>query len=479
MFDDLRGFLSALEEKGKLEKINGAHWDLEIGTLNELFAEKGGPGLLFDEVPGYPKGFRVATNLLHHKVGQKLVLGLHEGMNDLEVVRFWKDKMNYYTSIPPEEVPNGPILENILSDQSVDLSKIPTPKWHIHDGGRYIGTGVITITKDPEEGWVNVGTYRVMIQDNKTLAFYSSPGKHAAIMREKYWARGERCPVVMCFGQDPLLFILSTMPIRWGVSEYDVAGFLKGKPVKVIKGKATGLPIPATAEIVAEGFSPPPGEDSRPEGPFGEWQGYYASGSRNEPVVHVKNLYFRNDPILFGQPPVKPPVNTWFPIPIHTASTVWDYLEKANMMGIRGVYVHGPGDRVICVVSLKQMYLGHARQIGMLAGAFLQGGACTGRYIITVDDDIDPSNLGEVLWAVTTRADPEKAISIVPGFLTSPLDPMLSPDHRERKDFTTAKVFINACWPYHWKDKAPLVNRAPDELRSKVMEKFKAAFARL
>jgi 4-hydroxy-3-polyprenylbenzoate decarboxylase len=283
----------------------------------------------------------------------------------------------------------------------------------------------------------------------------------------------------MCFGQDPLLFTLSTMPIPWGVSEYDVAGFFRGKPVKVVKGKATGLPIPATAEIVAEGFSPPPSEESRQEGPFGEWQGYYASGSRNEPVVRVKNLYFRNDPILFGQPPVKPPVNTWFPIPIHTASTVWDYLEKANMMGIRGVYVHGPGDRVICVISLKQRYLGHARQIGTLAGAFLQGGACTGRYIITVDDDIDPSNLGEVLWAVCTRVDPEKAISIVPGFLTSPLDPMLSPDHRERKDYTTAKVFINACWPYHWKDKAPPVNRASDELRTKVMEKWKSLFDRI
>ncbi len=479
MFDDLRGFLSALEAKGKLEKISGASWDLEIGTLNELVAETQGPALLFDEVPGYPKGFRIATNLLHHTIGQKLALGLDEAMTEVDVVRFWKDKMSQYKAMPPQEVRSGPILENILSGEDVDMYKIPTPKWHMHDGGRYIGTGVITITRDPEEGWVNFGTYRVMIQDDKTLAFYASPGKHAVIMREKYWARGEHCPVAMCFGQDPLLFTISTMPIRWGVSEYDVAGFLRGEPIKVVKGRATGLPIPATAEIVAEGFSPPPSEDSRPEGPFGEWQGYYASGSRNEPVVHVKNLYFRNDPILFGQPPVKPPVNTWFPIPIHTASTVWDYLEKANMMGIRGVYVHGPGNRVICVISLKQRYLGHARQLGMLAGAFLQGGACTGRYVITVDDDIDPSNLGEVLWAVCTRADPERAISIVPGFLTSALDPMLSPDHRQRKDYTTAKVFIDACWPYHWKDKAPPVNRASDELRHTVTEKWKDLFARI
>lgn len=479
MFDDLREFLKALEERGKLEHIGGADWDLEIGTLNELVSEKQGPGLLFDAVKGYPEGFRIATNLLHHRIGQKLALGLDEQMSDLEVVRFWKDWMKKYEPLPPTVVPDGPVFENVLSGDEVDLFKIPTPKWHMHDGGRYIGTGVITLTKDPDEGWVNFGTYRVMIQDDKTLAFYASPGKHATIMREKYWAKGEPCPVAMCFGQDLLLFCLSTMPIPWGVSEYDVAGYLRQRPVEVVAGRATGLPIPATAEIVAEGFSPPPEQDSRPEGPFGEWQGYYASGSRNEPVVHVKNLYFRNNPILFGQPPVKPPVNTWFPIPIHSASYLWDRLEEAGMMGITGVYVHGPGDRIIAVIALKQRYLGHGRQLATMAGAFLQGGACTGRYIITVDDDIDPSNLDEVLWAVTTRADPETAISIVPGFLTSPLDPMLSPDHRARKQFTTAKLFIDACWPYHWKDKAPPVNRASDELRGQVTTKWKELFDRI
>lgn len=122
-----------------------------------------------------------------------------------------------------------------------------------------------------------------------------------------------------------------------------MAGYIEGKGIEVVIDPETGLPIPATAEIVACGFSPPPHEDSRQEGPFGEWQGYCASGTRNEPVVYIKTLYHRNDPILFGQTPVKPPVNTWFPIPIHTATFLWNQLEKAGMMDIRGVYVHGPG----------------------------------------------------------------------------------------------------------------------------------------
>ncbi len=472
MIDNLRDFLQELQKRDKLRIVNGADWDLEIGTINELMAERGGPALLFDDIKGYEKGFRVSTNLMHHEIGQKLAFGFPEEMSKLECIVDWKDKWSKFKPIAPVQVKNGPVKENVVKGKDIDIYKFPVPKWHSLDGGRYIGTGVVTITRDPDNGWLNFGTYRVMIHNKNTLSFYASPGKHATIMREKYWAMGKPCPVAMCFGQDPLLFALSTISLPWGISEYDMAGYIKEKGIEVIIDDETGLPIPAMAEIVACGISPPPNEDSRPEGPFGEWQGYYASGQRNEPVVHIKTLYHRNDPILFGQPPVKPPVSTWFPIPIHTATFLWSQVEKAGMIDIKGLYVHGPGNRIIAVISLKQRYLGHAKQVATLAGAFLQGGACTGRYIITVDEDIDASNLEEVLWAVSTRCDPEKSIDIVPGFLTSPLDPMLDPEKRARRDFTTAKVFINACRPYHWKDTFPIVNVAGPELREKVLKKW-------
>ncbi|UCH07961.1 MAG: UbiD family decarboxylase, partial [Deltaproteobacteria bacterium] len=182
MFDDMRGFLSALEEREMVRKVNGAHWDLEIGTIHEIASEKSGPALLFDNIPDYPAGFRIATNLLNHKLGQKLAMGLDEAMSDMEVIRYWKDKMKDYSPVPPEEVEDGPVFENILSGGEVDLFKFPAPKWHMQDGGRYIGTGSITITRDPDEGWVNAGTYRVMIHDEKTLSFYISPGKQGRLM---------------------------------------------------------------------------------------------------------------------------------------------------------------------------------------------------------------------------------------------------------------------------------------------------------
>ena len=472
----LRDFIQTLLKKGELKIVEGADWNLEIGTINEMAAELKGSALLFDNIKDYPKGYRIISNILHREDFQKIAFDIPEELGALEAVRYWKEKWNKFSPISPEEVNKGVVMENIMEGDKIDVLRFPVPKWHELDGGRYIGTGVVTITRDPVEGWINMGTYRVMVQDEKTLGFYASPGKHAVIMREKYWAKGESCPVVMCFGQEPILFGVSTMPLPWGVSEFDMCGHLRGKPVEVIIGKETGLPIPAAAEIAIEGFSPPPSVEGRPEGPFGEWTGYYASGRRDEPVVKIKRVYFRDDPIIHGQPPIKPPVNTWFPIPLHTAASLWTQLEKLGMQEIKGVYVHGPGNRIIAVISLKQRYLGHAKQVATLAGAILQGGACTGRYIITVDEDIDPSNLEEVLWAVCTRCDPEKYIDIVPGFLTSPLDPVIPPEKREKKDFTTSKVFINACRPYHWRDKFPYVNMASEELREKVRKKFGKVF---
>jgi len=475
---DLREFLNIIESRGDLKVVEGADWNLEIGTINEMMAERKGPALLFDKIKDYPKGFRVASNILHRNDFQRIAFGIPEDLSDLDVVKLWKEKWNRFKPIAPRVVEKGPILENVLEGDDIDIFKFPTPKWHEHDGGRYIGTGVTSITKDPDEGWVNAGTYRVMIQDKKTVAYYSSQGKHGAIMREKYWAQGKDCPVVMCYGSQPLIFGAATMALPWGESELDMVGHMQGKPVDVVIGKYTGLPIPANCEIVVEGFSPPPTVDGRPEGPFGEWTGYYASGRRDEPVVQIKRIYFRNDPIIHGQPPVKPPVNTWYPVPLHVASTLWTELDKLGMQGITGIYVHGPGNRVICVISMKQRFLGHAKQVASVAGALLIGGACTGRYIITVDEDIDASNLDEVLWAVCTRCDPEIAIDIVPGFLTSPLEPMLRPEKRERGDFTTAKVFINACRPYHWKDQFPRVNKASSETRERVMKKFQELFSK-
>ncbi len=470
--ESLREFIERLDEIGELRVIENADWNLEIGAITEIVAEKKGPALVFDRIKGYEKGFRVATNILTTPLRQKIALGMSPEIPDLEVVRMWKEKLENFQPKKPKFVDDAPVMENVMENENVNLLRFPVPKWHEHDGGRYIGTGSITITKDPDEGWVNLGTYRIMVQDEKTLSFYASPGKHATIMREKYWERGEDCPVVVSLGQDPLLWMCSTMPLQWGISEYELAGHIRGKAVEVVEGKHTNLPLPANAEIVIEGFSPPPEKESSPEGPFGEWTGYYASGVRETPVIKVKAIYFRDNPIIHGQPPFKPPIPTWPPIPIHSAPFVWSWLERMGFPGIKGVWIHGPGNRTLVVVSIKQMYLGHAMHVASAVASIYYGGALTGKFVVVVDDDIDPSDFDEVLWAITTRCDAESGIEIVRGFLTSPLDPSLSPHKRAEKNFTMAKVIVNACKPYHRIDEFPKINRFSRDIRERVLKKW-------
>jgi UbiD family decarboxylase len=152
---------------------------------------------------------------------------------------------------------------------------------------------------------VNLGTFRVMVHDAKRVGVYISPGKHGRQFRDEYFKRREPCPILVVCGVDPLLFIASTLEVPQGVSEYDWAGGIRGEPYEVITEPVTGLPMPASAEIVLAGFLHH--DKKLPEGPFGEWTGYYASGERAEPVLEVEAIYHRNDPIILGVPPNKPP----------------------------------------------------------------------------------------------------------------------------------------------------------------------------
>ncbi len=472
---DLRPYLTKLESLKELQHFDGADWDLEIGALTELGDEHKAPALIFDKIKDYPPGYRVVSNLIATPRRLAITLGFPPDISNIELVRGIKEKFNNLKPVAPVMVSEGPVLENVMKDDEVDLLKFPTPKWHELDGGRYLGTADMVIMRDPKDGWVNVGTYRVQLHDKDTLGLYISPGHQGRLIREMYWAQGKSAPVAIAFGEHPLVWMPSTLAFPWGTEEWTISGALLGEPLKLIKGEYTGLPFPAHAEIVIEGDVPPPSVEARKEGPFGEWPGYYGSGERSEPVVKVKRIYHRNNPIICGSPPLKPPGSGTASF-VMRAGNIWHELEKLGIPGIKGVWnMRAGGSRFLNVIAIEQKYAGHAKQVGMAAMSGAEG-AYHGRFVIVVDDDIDPTNDEDVLWALATRCDPATAIEIIHNCWSTPLDPTLPPDKRAKGDFSNSRAIMLAVRPYYWRKDFPKVNRASNELRDKTLKKWKHLF---
>ncbi len=470
---DFREFLTEVEKRGDVKVVEGADCNLEIGTLTELMCERQGPMLLFDRINGYPKGYRIAAKPYSTSFRNALALGLPEAGSPLELLKAWREKFRNYQPIKPVRVSSGPVMENVQDGEAVDLLKFPVPQWHEQDGGHYVGTGCAVITQDPDEGWVNLGTYRCVVHDAKTLGFQVSPYHHGSLQMRKWWSRGKNCPIAVAVTLDPYLFFASISGAPWATPEYELAGFLKGEPEETLPGPRSGLPLPAYAEMIIEGEVPPPSVEQRIEGPFGEYTGYYAAGERMQPVIRVQALYFRTNPIQHGEPPLKPPAKNWVCPPDASTLTVWDGLEKTGIPGIKGVFSLNAGPGLITVVSITQQYGGHARQVGRVASGLMHS-MC--RLILVVDDDIDPSNAEEVLWAIATRSDPETSFEIQPDCPSTWLDPILSPERKNRGDLKASRALIVACRPWEWRDEFPKVNRASDELRSRFYTKWRTLF---
>jgi len=316
------------------------------------------------------------------------------------------------------------------------------PRHHEQDKARFIGTADCVVTKDPDSGWYNLGAYRSQVYDGKTVGCQITEGKHGRIHRDKYFARGEAMKVVILCGQDPLLFMLASSPLP-EVSEYEIA--IEGETV--------------------------PGA-TKPEGPFGEWMGYYSDDTQERPFVRVKTILHRNDPILTCAPQHKPVDETGLLKGIAGAAQIWRALEACGIPDVLGVWNHeaGPATR-FTAIQLRQRYPGHARQALHVACA-CQGGAYAGKWTVVVDDDIDAGDLDQVLWAMCTRFDPKVDIDLVQKAWASKRDPLYLPGNFNNR------ILIDACIPYDMKLKGtfPQVVDVSADLRAKLRAKFPVLF---
>ena len=449
---DLREFVARAEDAGEVTRIAGADWNLEMGTLAEIVyhARPEQPALLFEDVPGYPRGMRLLSGATNSSKRLAITMGLPVPNCPLDVVRAYRDRMKSHRPIAPRTVSKGAVLENIDSDDKVDVLKFPVPKLHEHDGGRFIGTDDLVIMRDPEDNWVNGATYRAMVQDRNHVSVWISPGKHGRQIREKYFKAGKPCPLLISCGHDPLLFLAGGNELKFGLSEYDYAGGHRGEPYEIVESELYGLPMPAHAEIVLEGVMT--ADKLAKEGPFGEFTGYYASSPSEQPVMHVQRVYHRNDPILGIASPMRPPSDFSFSKCVMKAGMIWDEVERAGLSSVAGVWCHEfGGARMFNVIAIKQAYAGHSKQAGM-AAASCQSGSYLGRFVVVVDEDID----------------------IIRKMWSGPLDPRIP-----RGTAWSSRAVIDACRPFEMIQDFPPVARASRELRAKIEAKFRDILSRL
>ena len=475
-YRDLRQWIQEVDKIGELKHAEGVDWKSELGTITDVALHRfKSPAILFQKIKEYEEGGRILVNHFGSPKRLGLTMGIPPSESKTQMVEEWRKKIKNIQPLPPETVADGPIKENIFRDEEIDLLKLPIPHWHKLDGGRYIGTGCVIITRDPDDGWINLGTYRVMVHDKSTVASYIELGRHGRIHRDKYFARNKPFPVAIVFGCDPAVLLFSQLSLPYGISEYDYAGGLRGDPIEVIIGEYTGLPIPASAEVAIEGECIP--GEMKMEGPFGEWPGYYSSGAREEPVMRVKTLMHRNDPIMNGWPPVRPPSNTNYLRAITKSANVWDALEEAGVPDVKRVWCHEVGANwLFHVISITQRFPGHAKQAALIASQCRET-VSTGRFIVTVDDDIDPANLEEVVWAMCTRCDPDRSIDIIRRCLSSPIDPAFNKKGLEPHKDLSSRAIIEACKPFEWIENFPPMIQVDPQEKKKVEKKWNGLFA--
>jgi phenylphosphate carboxylase beta subunit len=463
----MRDFIAGAEEGGQLKRISAeVDWNLELSHIAKLNEEKSGPALLFENIKGYDSP--LITSVCTTTQRLSLIMGQPLDSSLVDLYAAWAKLGENLIEPRWVQSSEAPCKENVMMDDEIDLFKFPVPKFYPLDGGRYFGTAHFVITKDPDTGWVNLGTYRLQLLDKNHLGTQFIKGKHSDIMLKKYKAMGKPMPVAVVVGCDPLLFILGAARVSTFVSEYDVAGALRGEAVEVVKGETVDLPIPAHAEIVVEGEVD--ADKFMDEGPFGEYTGYYSGvGANPRNYLDVKCITYRNNPVFWSTTVGRAVTDTHMTMALSYGAALWQQLLAMKIPGLKAVYCPPEGSgRFLAIISMKQMYPGHADQV-LTATISTEMGAYGLKTVIVVDEDIDPWDLPRVLYALSFRFQPNRSQVIKRGRST-PLDPSLPIETRD----ITGRLLLDATIPYDWKHK-PI----PIELDKEMVERVKGRWSEL
>ena len=446
-FKDIREFIAFLESKGELLRIKApVSCELEITEITDRVVKRGGPALLFENVEGhdmpvfinaYGSAQRTSWALGVERLDElgdriRKLLGLVQGPPPSLVgkLRTLVDlvKMAGYQ---PKLVRSAPCQEVVLTGQDADLNRIPILKCWPMDAGRFI-TLPMVITRNPETGVRNVGTYRMQVYDGQTAGMHWQTHKVGTHHERVALERGqERMEVAVALGGDPATLWTGSAPLPPDLDELVMAGFLREEGVEVVKGKTVDIEVPANAEIVLEGYVTP--GETRTEGPFGDHTGYY-SPEDHYPVFHLTAITHRQNPIYSTIVVGRPVQEDYY----MGKATERLFMPIIQMVLPEIVDINMPAEGVfhnLVIVSIKKEYPGQAQKV--MYGLWGMGLMSLAKTVIVVDHFVNVHDLSEVTWRVTNNIDPSRDVV----FASGPLDDL---DHSSPTPKFGSKLGIDA-----------------------------------
>lgn len=420
-YNDLREFIALLEQRGELKRItHPVDPYLEMTEIADRVLKRQGPALLFENPIGYSMPVlcnlfgtttRVAMGMGQDNIDALRELGvLLASLKEPEPPKGFRDllqmmpKYKQVLNMPTKRLKSAPCQEVVYRDDEVDLNTIPIMTCWPEDVAPLITWG-LTITKGPQKARQNLGIYRQqLLSKNKVIMRWLSHRGGALDFQEFCKAHpGEKFPLSVALGADPATILGAVTPVPDTLSEYAFSGLLRGHRTEVVKCLTNDLEVPASAEIILEGYIDP--TETAPEGPYGDHTGYY-----NEvdafPVFTITCMTQRNNPLYHstytGRPPDEPAI-----LGVALNEVFVPILQK-QFPEITDFYLPPEGCSYrLAVVTIKKQYAGHAKRVMMGVWSFLRQFMYT-KFVIVCDDDINARDWNDVIWAITTRMDPER-----------------------------------------------------------------------
>ncbi len=467
---DLRAFLTAIEASRDLITVDQeVDWDLELCALGRLGCERDAPAMLFRNIKDYGTEWPVCVNPIATWRRLAVALGLAPETPLRRLYQVYAEREQKL--LPPKIVTDGPSKEVRVPGDQVDLFELPAPMVHEGDGGRYIGTWDLVVSKDPTTGWVNWGIYRFMIHNERLLTGFPRPTSHLGKMFLDHYVPERRAmPIAIAIGCDLPSHLAAAATFKIGGNEAELAGALGEQPVELVKCETSDLYVPASAEIVIEAEVLPRGIAQ--EGPYGEYPGYRTGEMGHSICARVTALSHRHHPILTvdvtGFKDSSAIVTS-----ISGAIAIQRRLEKHGVP-VEAVYVPPEGAVHLAIVSVRR---GGAETAQQVLRTLTARRALLSK-IILVDEDVDVFNLAAVLHAFATKCHPAKGIHVTEyEGRANTLTPCYSQAERVARSGSTAA--FDATWPPEWPAetipvRATFDRSFPADMQKRVLERWKA-----